>query len=115
MHVGLIPVTSPQAGIDVDPSFGLVFQELSVGTVQEAVRTIAGLPRDSLAAMAKMSHSVARSVYSRERYEEVFGAAIDRILAVGPSNLMPGFVPMEALNASTTYLGGRDLPSLEHA
>ncbi|QVL50325.1 MAG: glycosyltransferase [Thiocapsa sp.] len=115
MHFGLVPITTPQAGVDVDPSFGLVLPELSVKAVQDAVRTIAGLPTDRLAAMARMSQSEARRVYSREHYEEVFGAVIDRILAVGPGNLVPGFVPMEALSASATHLGGSDLPSPDHA
>lgn len=115
MHFGLIPVTTPQAGVDVDPSFGLVFRELKVEAVQDAVRTIAGLPKERLADMARASHSVARRVYSREHYDGVFGTVIDRILAVGPGNLVPGFVPMDALNAPTPHLGGSDLSSLEHA
>ena len=103
MHSGLIPVTTPPAGIDIDPSFGLVFPELTVDAVQHAVRSVAELPADKLAAMSRASYEEARRVYSRQRYEEVFGAALDQILADGSRALVPGFVRMDGVGGSTAH------------
>jgi glycosyltransferase involved in cell wall biosynthesis len=97
MHAGLIPVATRQSGIDIAPSFGIELGATRVENVESAVRRLAGLPADRLAAMARESWEQARRVYSRERYKSVLAAALQRIVADHPHGASPGFVPMERL------------------
>lgn len=109
MHAGLIPVTTAQSGVDIDASFGRLLPDLSVEAVVEAVRAIAALPPQRLAAMARASQDEAQRVYSQERYREVFGHAIDQILTVGSAGLGPGFVSMRAVGADSQFSGGPEM------
>lgn len=115
MHAGLIPVTTPQAGIDVDPSWGLVFTELSVEAVQHAVRTVAGLTAHRLTAMARASHEEAQRVYSRERYEAVLGRVLDQVLARGAQGLEARFFPIGAFCPSLNQSEGSNRGRGDHA
>ena len=94
MQAGLIPLVSVESGVDIDPDFGMVLRASSVEAVEEAVRALAARPAGELAAMARRTWSVARATYTRPRYKQVFGAAIDRIVAEHPNPGFAGFVPM---------------------
>jgi len=95
MQAGLIPLTSRESGVDIEPDFGGYIGD-SVAAVEAAVRRLAARPPGELAAMAARAREVARATYSREAYREAFGAAIERILAEHPAPGFAGFVPMRA-------------------
>jgi glycosyltransferase involved in cell wall biosynthesis len=94
MQAGLIPIVGAGAGVDIDPGFGMVLGELSVEAVGQAVRSLAARPPADLAAMARRAWTVARDTYTVERYGEVFGAAIERIVDEHPKPSFAGFVRM---------------------
>jgi glycosyltransferase involved in cell wall biosynthesis len=92
MQAGLIPIVSVGAGVDVDPDFGMVLDELSVEAVGQAARSLAARPPADLAAMARRSWTVARNTYTVETYRAVFGAAIERIVGEHPKPSFAGFL-----------------------
>ena len=94
MQAGLIPIVSVGAGVDVDPDFGMVLDELSVEAVGQAARSLAARPPADLAAMARRAWTVARDTYTVETYRAVFGAAIERIVGEHPKPSFAGFVRM---------------------
>lgn len=100
MHAGLIPLATREAGVDIDPSFGLRLSAPSVEAVEVAARRIAALPTDRLAAMARASWEEARRIYGPEYYKQIFGAVIDRIVNGHPDAITPDFVPMEAVRCA---------------
>ncbi len=95
MHAGLIPVTTRQAGVDIDPLFGVLLPEPSVEAVMDAAREIAGRPADELANMARRSHQEAQRVYSASLYKKAFAAVIARILKGHPRAAPPSLVRMD--------------------
>ena len=104
MQAGLIPLASTESGIDIDSDFGMILAANSVEAVEQAVRALAVLPGAELAAMARRAWTVARASYTRERYKQVFGAAIARIAAEHPHPSFSGFVPMPDAEADPTPL-----------
>lgn len=97
MHAGLIPVTTRQAGVDIDPSFGVLLAEPGVEAVMEGAQHIAALPANRLADMARRSQQEAQHVYSAELYKKAFAGAIGRIVRGHPGAALPGFVTFDAL------------------
>lgn len=69
LHAGLIPVLSPQAGVDVD-EFGVLLRDVTVAGIREAVRELSALPAPQLRERALETWRTARATYTRERYRE---------------------------------------------
>jgi glycosyltransferase involved in cell wall biosynthesis len=100
MHAGLIPVATREAGVDLSASFGVTLSGQSVEAVQAAARHVAGLPPETLSAMAKASWHEAQTVYAPESYKTVLGAVIKTIVSGRADAMVPGFVRAEAVLAS---------------
>jgi glycosyltransferase involved in cell wall biosynthesis len=104
MQAGLIPLVSVESGIDIEPDFGVLLAANSVAAVEQAVRALAARPGPELAAMARRAWTVARASYTRERYRQVFGAAIARIAAEHPNPSFSGFMPMPGAESAPAPL-----------
>lgn len=95
MHAGLIPLVTPEAGVDVDPLFGLAIASPTAEAVEATVRRLAGMPAVQVAAMARAAWEEARRVYGHEVYRRTFGEVIETIVAEHPHGATPGFVLMK--------------------
>ncbi|RKT47400.1 glycosyltransferase involved in cell wall biosynthesis [Thiocapsa rosea] len=107
MQAGLIPIISRESGIDIDESLGLMLGSFMHGSVtveslMEATRRIAGQPADALKDMAVESWRIARSTYSPENYKAVFTSIIRQIVAEHPVSTASGFVSMPTPHGSAT-------------
>ncbi|MGD9962473.1 MAG: glycosyltransferase [Thermoplasmata archaeon] len=74
MSAGLIPIATPQSGIDISPS-GTVLRDASVGSVQEAVRALSRLSPDELRSRATQARSFVNERHSRKAFTEAYSGA----------------------------------------
>jgi glycosyltransferase involved in cell wall biosynthesis len=83
LHGGLVPVTTPEVGIDVDPFARMLPSNPSVDDIRQAVLDVADRSPEELAAMAQAGWEHARKNHTRERYAEAYQEIAERILADG--------------------------------
>lgn len=76
LHASLLPVVTPQVGVDVDPAFGVTLGETSIESIRAAVAELAARPPAVLAAMAKRAWEFARARHTRERFESEYRAQL---------------------------------------
>ncbi len=81
MHAGLIPVVSPESGVDVHAEFGMVLSDCSVEDIRDRVRALSDLPAADLQAMARRAWEVARARYTRERFAQSYREAVAALLS----------------------------------
>jgi len=80
MQAGLIPIVTPESGIDVDDTMGVSMPEITVAAVARATRRVAGTPPNTLRRMATKSWTIARETHTRDHYRDVFRCTIEAIL-----------------------------------
>jgi len=80
MQAGLIPIVTPESGVDVDDTMGVVLPEITVAAVKRAARTIAVAPPDTLRRMATRAWSAARETHTRAHYRDVYRDTIEAIV-----------------------------------
>lgn len=68
MKAGLVPVTTPEAGIDISPDFGFVIEDDSIEGVRAAIRSASQLQPRILESMGNNAKSEACSKYTLARY-----------------------------------------------
>ncbi|KAB2956572.1 MAG: glycosyltransferase [Thermoanaerobaculia bacterium] len=81
MHAGLIPIVTPEVGVDVPPVAGVVLREATVEGIRAAVAGLAGRPPAELEAMARSAWRHAREHHTRERFATVYRQRLLEILA----------------------------------
>lgn len=74
MHAGLVPLVNFEVSVDVDPSFGLLLEQVTPEAIRAAVRELSGRSPAALATMAAAAREQARRVSSKE----IFAAAYRR-------------------------------------
>jgi hypothetical protein len=84
LHAGLIPIVTPESGVEVDDSFGTVLTEPTVESIQAAVLEIAQRPTAELEQMALTAWKFARSTHSHARFASSYRAIIEGLLGEGP-------------------------------
>ncbi len=72
LHAGLLPVVTPEVGLDVAPEWGVVLAEPTVDAIRTAVVALGERPPGELAAMADAAWSYARRNHTRERFATVY-------------------------------------------
>jgi len=80
LHAGLLPVVTPEVGLDVAPEWGVVVGEPTVEALRGAVVALAQRPVDELARMAAAAWRWARDHHSRERFTSVYRRQLLAIL-----------------------------------
>jgi glycosyltransferase involved in cell wall biosynthesis len=80
LHAGLLAIVTPEVGVDVDPSFGVVLPEPSVEAIRSAAADVAARPAGALAAMSRAAWAFARGQHTRERFAAVYRQRILEIL-----------------------------------
>ena len=80
MHAGLIPISSPEAGIDFD-EFGIVLKDCSIDQIKEAVINVSQLSEAQLEDMSRQSWEYARSVHTRENFIKDYRCAVKKIIS----------------------------------
>lgn len=81
MHAGLIPVVTPETGVDIEEDFGVMLPEASFVAIQRAVRDVTGRPAAELRSMARAAWERARADHTRERFAAEYERTVRRILA----------------------------------
>lgn len=84
MHAGLIPVLSPQAGVEIGPDFGIMLQHLSVEEIQFEVRRLSGFPVARLQSMSLGAWSYAQAHHTRENYVERYTKILEELSGFRP-------------------------------
>jgi glycosyltransferase involved in cell wall biosynthesis len=80
MHAGLVPVVTPEASVDVDPSCGVLLPDADVETIRAAARALAIRPAAELRALAVAAWRRARAGHTRESFARDYRAAVLQIL-----------------------------------
>ena len=80
LHAGLLAVVTPEVGVDVDPSFGLLLAEPTVEAIRAAAVELSRRDPDGLAAMARRAWEFARERHTRERFAAGYRRAMVEIL-----------------------------------
>lgn len=79
MGAGLIPIVSRESGVDVDDG-GVILDDCSVATVQEAVRELSSRPAEHLLEMAMTAWTLARARHApavvRARYRDLLAGIL---------------------------------------
>lgn len=82
LAAGLVPVVTPQAGVDVGADVGRVLAaDPTVEDVRAAVRAVSDLPAAPLAQMAAAAWEQARTAHSRSAFASRYRAAVVEILS----------------------------------
>jgi glycosyltransferase involved in cell wall biosynthesis len=81
LHAGLLPVVTPETGVDVAPEFGVVLAEPTVDAIRAAVVGLAGRGAGELEAMARRGWTWARAHHTRERFTAEYRRAIVEIVS----------------------------------
>jgi glycosyltransferase involved in cell wall biosynthesis len=79
MHASLIPVVTREASVDLDPSYGVLLEDVSVEGIRAAARGLAGRPPETLGAMARAAWEFARANHTRERFAAGYRDVLLRI------------------------------------
>jgi glycosyltransferase involved in cell wall biosynthesis len=80
MHAGLVPVVTPEVGVDVAPEWGVILAEPTVEAIRRAVVELSQRPPGELEAMARAAWGFARAHHTRERFSTVYRAQMLAIL-----------------------------------
>jgi glycosyltransferase involved in cell wall biosynthesis len=91
MQAGLSPLISVETNVDVEPDFGVLLEDSSVGAIVAAVRALSARSPETLAAMAHATWRTARERYGREGYKRALRTALERIVAEGRHPTSRGF------------------------
>lgn len=83
LHAGLLPIVTPEAGVDVDGRFGWLLEEGSVDELRTAAGSVANLPASDLAPMPMAAWRFARSTHTRQRFTSAYRSVL-RTLLDGP-------------------------------
>ena len=78
MRGGLIPILTPEAGISIG-DFGVSLERASITSIKDAVRRLAALPPDDLAARARRTWEYTDAHHSRVAYQRHYAAIIKEI------------------------------------
>jgi glycosyltransferase involved in cell wall biosynthesis len=82
MHAGLIPLLTPQTGVDVDPAYGILLADPSPESIRRHVTALSARPASDLAAMARRAWEHARAHHTREEFARRYRLAMEEILAI---------------------------------
>jgi len=80
LHAGLLAVVTPEVGVDVDASFGVVLAEPTVEAIRAAVVALSERDPGELEAMARRAWTFAREHHTRERFAAEYRRALVEIL-----------------------------------
>lgn len=81
VHAGLIPVISYMSGVDIRDEYGALIEDLSVQSVQDAVRRLSSLSTAKLEQMARTAWEFARANHTREAFARSYREAAEQIIA----------------------------------
>jgi hypothetical protein len=84
LHAGLIPIVTPETGVEVDDTFGTVLADPTVESIQAEVRAISERSPGELEKMALAAWRYARSTHTHERFASSYRAIIEGLLGEGP-------------------------------
>jgi glycosyltransferase involved in cell wall biosynthesis len=81
MNQGLIPLVSPQAGLDVQ-DFGMILEPVSVEVIRQAARTAAGWSSERCGELSAKARRAAQTVYSQAAFLENFQRALQELIGL---------------------------------
>jgi hypothetical protein len=70
MHIGIIPIVSYEASMDVDDDRGITLKTSTITEIQSAVQTLATIPTAELVQMSRNAWTFARANHTRDRFAE---------------------------------------------
>lgn len=79
MHAGLIPIVTPQTGIDIG-EFGVLIKDSSVAGITAAVRYVADLPIAELRERSRAAWEYAQTHHTPLAYRRAYDAMLDVVL-----------------------------------
>lgn len=80
MHAGLVPIISYESSVEISRDCGTVLMKSSVEELQEAIRSVASRPANTLKDMARNTWERARNEHSPERFVDEYKRAVLRAL-----------------------------------
>ncbi|TSA31393.1 MAG: glycosyltransferase family 1 protein [Verrucomicrobiaceae bacterium] len=78
MHAGMLPVCTTEASIDLG-DFGFRVESGTVQAVQEACRSVAGMPATDVEVRARGAYEHVRTAHTRERFRENYRKFAERV------------------------------------
>jgi glycosyltransferase involved in cell wall biosynthesis len=81
MHAGMIPLLTYEASVDIEPSYGVIFESASVEDIRRSIRSVAERPAEELRRMAHGAWEFARANHTKERFAREYERVMTEILA----------------------------------
>ncbi len=81
MRMGIVPLLSRQASVDLDASYGMLVQQLSVAAVRDTVQAFATLPAGRQREMACAARRFVLQHHGREHFQAAAERLFDTLLA----------------------------------
>jgi glycosyltransferase involved in cell wall biosynthesis len=82
MHLGLIPIVSHEASVDVDETHGVLLRNSCVEEIRAAVCNLSARAPEILAAMARKNWEVARARHTRDTFATCYANVISTVLTM---------------------------------
>lgn len=81
MHAGIVPILSRESGLDLPTGTGWLLESSTLEEIRERVLAVAAMPPEALAATTLRAWQWVRTQHTRERFANVYEAAMLEILA----------------------------------
>lgn len=79
MHAGLVPIVTPQTGIDVG-DFGVLLRDSGIAAIADAVQYVANLPIAELRDRSRAAWEYAQRHHTAAAYRAAYDAVLDTVL-----------------------------------
>ncbi|MEL7060123.1 MAG: glycosyltransferase [Acidobacteriota bacterium] len=96
MHAGLVPMTTFETSVPIDPAWGIALEDPSVDGIRRAVRALSRRPPAELERMARAARAAARRENTQEGFRAGYRQAAARLLDGSWRDVAPPAAPDSA-------------------
>lgn len=89
MHAGIVPLINREVSVDLDPSYSVDLEDLSVEGLRRTIRAFAQAPAKRWEAMARNARDHARRHHTKESFVRAYHRAAEEIAARLPKRTGP--------------------------
>lgn len=80
MHAGIVPLVQREVSVDVEASYGVLLEDVSIDGIRCAVRALAARPAEELASMSRRAVEVARARQTKSAFRAGWRDVAERLL-----------------------------------
>lgn len=80
LQMGLFPILSRQAGVDLPPGCGIYLEELNATSIEKAIFDLLGLGKEEVVRQILACQQAALNAYSRKAFSEAYSGFLQKVL-----------------------------------